>query len=120
MSLLVPSRLGRRRSGCVGGHLRDLGVPSWMTTPECAKPWRDMRRGVLVLGVALGWAVAAWPADTLAKGEDCTHTVASGQTLGHIANRHGVSQRDLIESNPALKKNPDLLRVGQELDVCVV
>ncbi|MCA9707110.1 MAG: penicillin-insensitive murein endopeptidase [Myxococcales bacterium] len=62
--------------------------------------------------------MAAWPADTLAKGEDCTHTVASGQTLGHIANRHGVSQRDLIESNPALKKNPDLLRVGQELDVC--
>src|SRR5690606_41575200 len=36
----------------------------------------------------------------------------------HIANRHGVSQRDLVEANPELKKNPDMLRLGQELDVC--
>lgn len=53
-----------------------------------------------------------------AEDKDCIHTVASGQTLGHIANKHGVSQRDLIDSNPELKKNPDMLRVGQELDVC--
>ena len=66
----------------------------------------------------LGLTLGAWPADGRAKGDDCTHTVTAGQTLGHIANRHGVSQRDLIDSNPALKKNPDLLRVGQQLDVC--
>ncbi len=44
--------------------------------------------------------------------------MAAGQTLGHIANRHGVLQRDLVQTNAALKKNPDMLRVGQEIDVC--
>lgn len=60
----------------------------------------------------------AWPTLAQASDDDCIHTVKAGQTLGHIANRHGVSQRDLINSNRALKKNPDMLRVGQELDVC--
>jgi LysM repeat protein len=77
-----------------------------------------MRRVRLVLGAALALTIAALPGVAQAKGEECIHTVAAGQTLGHIANKHKVSQRDLIESNPALKKNPDLLRVGQELDIC--
>lgn len=78
-----------------------------------------MRRVRLVLGAALvlaGWLGASSTAQ--AKGKDCIHTVATGETLGHIANEHGVSQRDLVETNSSLKKNPDLLRVGQELDVC--
>lgn len=62
---------------------------------------------------------SAWPGSAqAADDDDCTHTVAAGQTLGHIANRHGVTQRSLIDTNAALKKNPDMLRVGQKLDVC--
>ena len=76
-----------------------------------------MQRIGLVVSAVLAVAMMAWPA-TAEAGDDCVHTVKSGQTLGHIANRHGVSQRDLIDSNPELRKNPDMLRVGQELDVC--
>lgn len=89
-----------------------------MSAPRCGKPAPSMRRVRFVLGSALALALAALPGTLAAKGKECVHTVAAGQTLGHIANKHGVSQRDLIESNPSLKKNPDLLRVGQELDVC--
>jgi LysM repeat protein len=49
---------------------------------------------------------------------DCSYTVAQGDTLSRIAVRHGVSESELIGANPALKKDPDMLRVGQELDVC--
>jgi len=77
-----------------------------------------MRRAGFVVGAALTAAVWAWPAVAKATDEGCVHTVKAGQTLGHIANKHGVSQRALIATNPALKKNPDILRVGQELDVC--
>jgi LysM repeat protein len=77
-----------------------------------------MRRVRYLLGAGLALALAAFPGVALAKGKECIHTVAAGQTLGHIANKHKVSSRDLIETNPALAKNPDRLRVGQELDVC--
>jgi len=77
-----------------------------------------MRRVRHVLGTVIVLAAAALPGVAHAKGEECIHTVAAGQTLGHIANKHKVSQRDLIETNPALKKNPDMLRVGQEIEVC--
>lgn len=77
-----------------------------------------MRRVRLVLGAVLVLAIAGVSGSAYAEGKDCIHKVASGQTLGHIANRHKVSQRDLIDTNPELKKNPDMLRVGQELDVC--
>lgn len=84
--------------------------------------FHTMRRVRDVLGAALvlaGLSTAVALAGTAqAKGKECIHTVAAGQTLGHIANKHGVSQRELIDANPELKKNPDLLRVGQELDVC--
>jgi LysM repeat protein len=89
-----------------------------MFAARCGKPPPSMRRVRLFLGAALVLAAVTLPGAAHAKGEECVHTVAAGQTLGHIANKHKVSQRDLIDTNPALKKNPDLLRVGQELDVC--
>lgn len=70
--------------------------------------------------VAMG--VYGWSSQVHAKGKPkrtCDVTVASGDTLSGIAAKHGVSERELIAGNPALKKNPDLLRVGQELNVCV-
>jgi LysM repeat protein len=51
-------------------------------------------------------------------GDDCEHEVKSGDTVSGIASRHGLSQRQLADLNPPLKKNPDLLRLGQKLDVC--
>lgn len=89
-----------------------------MAAARCGKPSRTMRRVRLVLGSALALVLVGLPGPSQARGKECIHTVTAGQTLGHIANKHKVSQRDLIETNPALKKNPDMLSVGQELDVC--
>jgi lysozyme len=41
------------------------------------------------------------------------HTVQAGDTLGQIAQRYGVTTRDIIAVNPLA--NPDILLVGQEL-----
>jgi LysM repeat protein len=48
----------------------------------------------------------------------CERTVKKGETVSHIARRVGVSEKHLIAANPALKKNPNRLRVGQKLDIC--
>lgn len=53
-----------------------------------------------------------------AAGDKCEYTVEKGDLLGSIANRVGLTQAELIAENPALAKNPDMLRVGQTLDVC--
>jgi LysM repeat protein len=69
-----------------------------------------------------GLALYAWSPQAAAKDKStksCEVQVASGQTLSHIAAKHGVSEKELIAGNPALKKNPNLLRVGQTLNVCV-
>lgn len=69
---------------------------------------------VAVLGLILGLPTVAW-----ASGEDgCEHRVSKGDTLSAIAVRHGVGEKDLIESNASLRENPDLLRIGQTLDIC--
>ncbi len=47
------------------------------------------------------------------------HTVSSGESVGAIANQYGVGESELIGQNPALKRNPNLLKVGQELKVCI-
>jgi LysM repeat protein len=49
---------------------------------------------------------------------ECSYTVGKGDTLSRIAVRHGVTEKELVAANPALKKNPDMLRLGQELNVC--
>ena len=72
--------------------------------------------------VLLGLAVYAWAPEVSAKdkpAKSCEIEVASGDTLSGIAAEHGVSERALIDGNPSLKKNPDLLRLGQKIDVCV-
>lgn len=43
------------------------------------------------------------------------HRVASGETLDRIARRHGVSLRNLLSANPAVK--PSRLRIGQALRI---
>jgi LysM repeat protein len=44
-----------------------------------------------------------------------TYTVAKGDTLGHIAQKHGVRVRDLIRLNSM--NDPSKLRVGQKLSI---
>lgn len=46
------------------------------------------------------------------------HEVAAGDNLGRIAGRYGVRKDDVLRLNPALKKNPNLLRPGQKLKIC--
>lgn len=46
------------------------------------------------------------------------HVVSEGEHLGLIAGRYGVLRDDLIEQNPSLADNPNLIRIGQTLNVC--
>lgn len=46
------------------------------------------------------------------------HEVVKGEHLGAIAGRYGVRRADIIDLNPGLKKNPNLLRLGQKLRIC--
>ncbi len=52
------------------------------------------------------------PVKTVAAGE--TYTVVSGDTLGHIAQRHGIKVSQLAELN-GLNPKTSILRVGQKL-----
>lgn len=45
------------------------------------------------------------------------HTVRSGETLSRIAEIHGITLAKLLDANPALKPNPNLVRVGQKLNI---
>ncbi len=46
------------------------------------------------------------------------HEVVKGEHLGAIAGRYGVRRSNIIDLNPGLKKNPNLLRLGQKLRIC--
>jgi len=46
------------------------------------------------------------------------HEVVKGEHLGAIAGRYGVRRSEVIALNPALKKNPNLLRLGQKIRIC--
>jgi LysM repeat protein len=46
------------------------------------------------------------------------YEVASGDNLAKIADRHGVSEAAVLQLNAKLRKDPDVLRVGQTLDIC--
>ena len=78
------------------------------------RPWYEASRfrvwPVLVVVWLLGRPVAA---------RDCEHTVQAGDTLESIAAARGLTPRDLVQVNPALRKNPNMIRIGQTLRVCV-
>jgi murein endopeptidase len=46
------------------------------------------------------------------------HEVVPGEHLAQIAGRYGVRRGDLVRWNPRLRKNPDMLSVGQKINVC--
>ncbi len=77
----------------------------------------------LIAGFVVGLASPfVWPSLVNAGGcpdggEMIEHEVASGQTLSGIAVKHGVSQRSIERANPGLQ--PDKIRVGQKLKVCL-
>src|SRR5689334_1690450 len=64
---------------------------------------------------SLLWSFAAPAAD---DADPCVHVVVAGDTTSEIAVKNGLSQRELIDLNPALVKNKDALRLGQKLNVC--
>lgn len=75
-------------------------------------------RAAVWMGFLIGCLGVGTPRPARAAAEECTVVVASGDTLSRIASRHGVSERALVATNPALRKNPDMLRIGQKIDVC--
>lgn len=73
-----------------------------------------MRRFTLTAALVAAFVLAP---QTSEAGK-CTYVVKKGDTVSRIARKHGVSEKNLIAANPKLKKNPNRLRVGQELEVC--
>ncbi len=64
-------------------------------------------------------AVIAAPASAhVVDGDACTHVVKPGDTLDRIATRNGVTVAQLVAGDSALKNNPNMIRVGQKIDVC--
>lgn len=49
-------------------------------------------------------------------GRSLTHKVAQGDTLWSIAKRYGLTLDELLKKNPQIK-NPNLIRVGQEVRI---
>jgi LysM repeat protein len=71
----------------------------------------------VLLALLLGLSVAGTARNVVAA-DDCTYVVKKGDILSRVAHRHGLSEKALVAANPELRKNPDLLRPGQKLDVC--
>ena len=79
-----------------------------------------MRRCLAIVAL-IGGSIGGSSADVGAAPSKakCEYEVKAGDHLGRIANKVGLSQAELLGENPKLAKNPDMLRVGQVLDVCV-
>jgi LysM repeat protein len=45
------------------------------------------------------------------------HTVKAGETLSGIAGIHGITLAKLLDANPALKANPNVVKVGAKLNI---
>ena len=81
------------------------------------KPRRAFARRYLlaVLLATASFLVPATFSPQLAYAEEGVHVVAPGESLGIIAQKHGVSTRDLAANNGIA--NPNIVRVGQRLTI---
>jgi LysM repeat protein len=78
---------------------------------------RAIAPGSGLLALLLGLSVVGTERHATAA-DDCVHVVKKGDTLSRIARRHGVSEKALVSANSELRKNPNLVRPGQKLEVC--
>ena len=61
-------------------------------------------------------APAVAPAPAPAPGAPGVYVVQDGDIFGRIAQKHGVSQKALLDANPGLK-DPNRIQIGQKLNV---
>lgn len=61
-------------------------------------------------------APVAAPVAPAVPGEASVYVVQEGDIFGRIAQKHGVSQKALLDANPGLK-DPNKIRIGQKLNV---
>lgn len=71
-----------------------------------------------LLLLALLWVTTSLAAPSLAGAGDCEHVVKKGDTARRIAYKYGLTHSELVALNPSLKKDPDMIRLGQKLKVC--
>lgn len=69
----------------------------------------------LRIRVPKGSVVSSGSGDAPTITQNVSYVVKKGDNLGKIARKTGVSIEELKKNNPALRKNPDKLRVGQTL-----
>lgn len=75
----------------------------------------------IALAATFGFLLGAGDAQAVGPGKGkkrCAYEVVSGDHLGRIANKVGLTQAELLAVNPKLAKDPDKLRVGQTLLLC--
>lgn len=102
---------------------RTLAAQGWGAWPACsaklglngsAEPGKTVRASAPVEDEAPAAApTAAAPAAT--SGGD--YTVRSGDTLSEIASAHGTTWQQLFESNQNVLSDPDVLSIGQAINV---
>jgi LysM repeat protein len=57
------------------------------------------------------------PSPTVAAPTAFVYTVVKGDTLSKIAQQHGLTLNQLLAANPKYKKNPNAIKVGDEITI---
>ncbi|TVR20750.1 MAG: LysM peptidoglycan-binding domain-containing protein [Anaerolineaceae bacterium] len=91
---------------------QEIILPDCEAEPTAAPPAPDGQTGTSAQPVPLGGTPSAEDGGITA-GIEATHVVQSGETLGAIARRYGVTINAIVARNNIT--NPNVLSVGQEL-----
>ncbi len=95
-------------------------VPAVLTTTESVA---DLMAATLTPTLEITVTETATPVPptpTPARPEVKVYAVQEGDNLFVIAERFGISQDTLVWSNPSLGEHPDLLSIGQQIDIMPV
>ncbi len=108
----LPTNADRRIWRVRSGDALSVLAERFDVTVEDLREWNDLESDAIRVGQEL---VVAGGSVALPDGAGPLYTVVRGDTLSHIAARHGTRIEELLRLNPGLR--PDRLRAGQTLRV---
>jgi LysM repeat protein len=86
--------------------------PSTTSAPRATAPGSDPSRSTATSG-----NTPQQTAQQQTEQQQRDYTVKKGDTLSHIAKRHGVTLNQLLQDNPQFRANPDLIFPGQKVSM---